>query len=501
MKTRWLCFLIIALGILAGVLVVWLRLLDGDLDNQLTFKSLPLSHVLEPITVASLVIGVVGTLLVTVRLGLALRHSRRRAKSQLGTASKQPLSPSDLDSAVTSILAPRTRARDLDGGATLSPTITRSQLLRLYWRHLGLLQVWSATGILILEGILIWQWDASPELSSVISALTPVGVSILGVLLFVALMRLLIGNRIKRSIEVLKWPVAVPDRRGPALQRVAATPMVTTPTLPLAPSASSLNTPLSIHSKLGNYFPDTDGTAAEHPPTVEIEATTPPAATGSQLTPQDQQASLPDIRAPDIVGPRLAEIFSAIEYLRRQQDAMKDAIQALIDAAHITAETHLEISQQLQMAGTWAPRLQELAENITAHVAAIEKEWQQETRKLRDEMRERDEAQQRNIVELCTSLNRLEARIIPTLRRASSAHRAMAIVLQRLNRIEKQDFHQNPTLEERPELSAPEPGLPQPPAKDIREDSSIASQLRQLMIDLDDATVEPAPKITLDPGG
>jgi archaellum component FlaC len=497
MKLRWLCLLNIALGILAGAVVACLRLLDGVADGSSTSHSLPLDRILEPVSAALIVIGTAGTLLATAGLGLALRRAGRSAEALLRAQPKKPLSASDWINLLASVhtlghdrtTPPRRSSNPADAIATFSPAITRRQLLRLHWRNLGVMQVWTSTAVLLLEGLLVaWWWHPSPNPSTTFAALTPVALGILVFLLLVVVTRLLIGNRVDRFLRALGPPRPLGEATDRALPLHAAGPFETDQTAAGSPPGTfPLTAPMRIDTPTPKHRPQETSLDETGSCDVGTRASSEQAFPSARTS---QTSSWSDAHKPAVLDPQLAEIFTAIDHLRAQQDAMKDAIQALADSLHGIAETHFGISEKIDTTQNWGLRLQELIENMSADARAVEGESRQETSNLRDEMRERHEAQQRIIADVCASLNRLETRIIPALRRVSSVSRVMTILVERLRQIEKHYVQPNSINPEQSEHGGSEQALPTRSSMEIGVEHGIVVQLRQLMSELDDATAD-----------
>jgi chromosome segregation ATPase len=306
----------------------------------------------------------------------------------------------------------------------------------------------------------------------------------LAILLLVAFARLLIGNRIDRLIGTLSW-LTSKSAAGSGISLGAAAPTWTrvTDAEPSAASNSSepllrVGTPVPSDRHEGIAGPEavsrSAGTKAEDPQTVA----------GASIP--EHATSFSDAKAPALLDPQLTEIVSAIDHLRSQQDAMKDAIEALANALHRTAQTHLEISEQFDSARTWAPHLQELIEKMITHTEAIGREARQDTSGLRDEMREKHEAQQRTITDLCTSLSRLEARVIPALRRVSSSHRAVTVMLERYSQPETREAASSSP--EHSDQAETELAPMQDGGEEMGAQVEIVSELKRLMNELEEAT-------------
>ena len=498
MKIRWLCLLNVAFGVLAAVAVTRLHLSDAVADGSPISNAPPLNRLLEPIAAASIVVVVAGTLLATTHLALGLRRARRHASALLRSA-KQPPSSSDWNQVLLSIstlsqyaMSPLKGSAHRGSGtfSPLAPKLTRARLLKLHWRHLALMQVWTSIAILILESVLIaWWWRPSLDLSTAI-AVAPTALGMIALLLLVAWCRLLIGDRIDRFIAVMMSPIGVDAPGAGSISPGAAGPTKSERTV-LGSSAEACSLTASIPAEMPMPSHSLENTTGndEDSRSAGTEASDQQAVTSGHFAPLEQTP--PSTESAAHLNPDLAEIGSAIDRLRAQQDAIKDTIQALAGALHGSAETHMEILQQIDAARTWAPRLQELVQTMIAHTGAIDKEYRQETTKLRDEMRERHEAQQRNIADVCASLNRLEARILPALRRMSSANRAMTIMVERFSQIQTHYAQPDSINPEHSEQIGSVPARLQHGNKEIEAEGGIVSELKQLMSDLEDATADP----------
>lgn len=473
MKIASLCFLNITLGVAAGVAVTRLSEASSTSDTS------ALSNLIEPLTAAFVVIGGIGTVLATSHLALTLRRARRHITRERTTSPGKLISLSKWPNFLASVLlpdeipaAPQWQSRNQAASAMSSiSTTVRTRLLRRHWLNLGLMQVWTSIATLIFGGTLVVWWQIIDPVTRGI----PILLGVAFILILITMSRFLISARIDHFVEQLTEAVVESvksdHRFGEAVE--------------LEPEAPSLEVIAGLVDSLTfDSEPAAPALQADGDVSEAVELASKRAQPAAHSVPRDQQASTPDLGAPNAIESPLAVIVSAIDSLQRQQSVMMDTMRAVADALHNTVDTHLEISQQIETARTWIPRLKDLIENMVAQNDAIERKTLQEATSLRDELRERSESQGRSIAELSVTLSRLEARIVPALRRTSSANRAITLVVERLSRIEAQS----------PQAASTSPEVQHSLASTeerVGAERAIVSELKQLMIDLENATGDP----------
>lgn len=112
---------------------------------------------------------------------------------------------------------------------------------------------------------------------------------------------------------------------------------------------------------------------------------------------------------------------------------------------------------------------------------------EQEIAAFTGEMRDGRQSQQSAIGELGSSLNRLEARLVPILRHVAATNRAMSLLSERTGRLEAQ---LNKVVTDRDQAHSSSVVTPfRPPISDERpsEFAEMTSELRQLLSELEDA--------------
>lgn len=492
MKIGWLCMFNVALGIAAGAVVAWIGFPFFGSSESFLGDAQAFRDLIAPLTAAFAVIGSAGTILATTHFALVLRRACRHVDTEVGETSDRPIPPSLWHNLLAPLLSPDQipPAPELqldhraDRAVSALSTIVQVRLLRRHWRMLAVMQVWTATAALILEPILVaWRWNSNLA----VAVSLPVSLCAASILVMIAMSRWGIRSTVGQFMDHFKELIGerfashrreFPDIREPISTKAEVPPSASSVTEFVASvvfDAQSVDGTTKAGERVASLYNVQSGPAR------------PQAAAIAPATSHEPQGSLPEVGYN--FDSALAEIISAIDSLKHQQTAIMDAIQAVANALRSTASTHLDIAQQIEPAGTWIPRLQELIENMITRIEATEREATRETTKLRDEMRARSEIQERSIAELSSALSRLEVRIVPALRRVSSANRAMTLVVERLSRVEKQP-NQVASLDS---VSHPAAEVGSGPHTDdeLASERGIVSELRQLMTDLEEATTDP----------
>jgi len=501
-----LCLGNIILGLLAGGAMLWLSMPPGTPFDTLLVGSVPWDHVLGALTVGTIVIAVSGIAISTIDLALGLRTARRRAARLLSHArpADHPISEMEwvglfADTPLQTIVwdlvivPPRLAGAAPDGPLILAspflPSMARMKLLRLHWRRVALMHVWAA--LVLLVGVaalpLLW-WDPVASTDKAIAILAPAGIGIIAVVSLAGLARLLISTLIDGFVAILDGLPMVSDLDV----RIEARPRLD----PIA-SDSGANDPLgdvlplSLHMRIGPAIPDrvialpdAQQPAPEHSESI-AHAPLPEAADIARLrdrSPISNSASKFGER-------RLTTILSAIEKLQTQQGALGENIAALLDPLRKIMASQLESAKgRPDLTDDSIDRVQSAIEEIAAHARSAEDRLIGKLAGLAREIESGLQSNQKVTADVATSINRLEARIVPVLRHVAAVNRAMTMLMEHVTTLEQQIAKIEASVAQWRTPGEQQAGEMQPwvgevPGADSRE---IASELRQLLTELED---------------
>ena len=169
-----------------------------------------------------------------------------------------------------------------------------------------------------------------------------------------------------------------------------------------------------------------------------------------------------------------------------------ESILALRNTLLNIVEQMSDRAQHADTAGALSSNLNRLAERVIERALLVEKKLSEQIGTMTSEIRQRDDAQAVKFGELCAALNRLETRVLPALRQVSTNRRAMALLAERLNQVDRHLVELRVTRSTA-SLDQPPAQAAQTNATEANQEHDIAEELKRLMLELESAT-EGAPE-------
>jgi len=494
MRINRLCLINIAAGLLAGAGAFWVRLPE---KRAVLDGSVPPDRLIEPFFIALLIIGMGGAILATAHLGLALRKARARASTLILRAPGEPRSASEWDGVLKSKSAPSGgQDRDPPPGTSLqeskrrllapAPRLARTELLSLYWWYIRRMRVWTAIALTVLGAIsaAASSW-LLPDRAVSLSILRTIGPGLIATLLLLALMRILIAGRIDRFIEASSGaasPTIDQSKSGRSFHRAVVLEQRATPSPAEYPS-------VSLPVRAEPAVPERGGGSSATSPRLEpTSAITAEHSDESHTDSSEEAPPAPDGKTPAGTEERFNEYLYVIANIGAQHDTMMESILALRGPLLSIVEQMSDRAQHADTASGLSSNLNRLAEKIIDRALLVEKKLSEQIATLAKEIRQRDDAQAVKFGELYAALIRLETRVLPALRQVSTNRRAMALLAERLNQVDRhleelRAMRSSASLNQSPAEVAAEPS-----ATETKQEHDIAEELRRLMLELEGAT-------------
>jgi len=184
----------------------------------------------------------------------------------------------------------------------------------------------------------------------------------------------------------------------------------------------------------------------------------------------------------------LARVLASIQRLEAQQLAASKDNAALRDVVRVIADRPLPQPVQNEN-GEHIASLQSSLAELMVDMHTAQERVDRELAAFAGEMRDGRQHYQHAIGELASSLNRLEARLVPILRHVAATNRAMAMLSERAGRLEAQlgKFETELSQGRAATTAVVTPLRLQRSDEQAAEFADLTTELRQLLTELEDA--------------
>jgi len=542
MRTSYQALLSLTLGLAAAGAALWAPLPGGTPLDHILNQFLAIDDLRLVLSAGAFVFGMSAIIAVAHSFTSGLRQVGQRAGELLEARPGGAISKRDWTLAIAGtpfeevapILLPARRLPFLHQTRGEADEIERSgtseattELLRLFWHRIARLQVWTATGVLFAVGVLSLIYrrlGLDGDGSLVMLILAPAG--IVAIVVCAALARLSVGHRIRsffadltgvaESDGVLRLTsemrLAGADRDYPHFDPPLAAPPIepmrphddgdATQDLRLADipgaedlGASGASRGAELNAALARILASIQRLEAQ-----QLAASQDAAALrdvvrviGDRPLPQpardengERIASLQSGLAEQTAA--LARILASIQRLEAQQLAASKDTAALRDVVRVIADRPLPPPVRNEN-GEHIASLQSSLAELMVDTRTAQERVDRELAAFADEMRDGRQHYQHAIGELASSLNRLEARLVPILRHVAATNRAMAMLSERAGRLEAQlgKFEAELSQGRATTTAVVTPLRPQRSDEQAAEFADLTTELRQLLTELEDA--------------
>ncbi|HUK11211.1 MAG TPA: hypothetical protein VLX09_25320 [Stellaceae bacterium] len=542
MRTSYQALLSLTLGLAAAGAALWAPLPGGTPLDHILNQFLAIDDLRLVLSAGALVFGMSAIIAVAHSFTSGLRQVGQRAGELLEARPGGAISKRDWALAIAGtpfeevapILLPARRLPFLHQTRSEGDEIERSgtseattELLRLFWHRIARLQVWTATGVLFAVGVLSLIYrrlGLDGDGSLVMLILAPAG--IVAIVICAALARLSVGRRIRsffadltgvaESDSVLRLTsemrLAGADRDYPHFDPPLAAPPIepmrphddgdATQDLRLADipgaedlGASGASRGAELNAALARILASIQRLEAQ-----QLAASQDAAALrdvvrviGDRPLPQpardengERIASLQSGLAEQMAA--LARVLASIQRLEAQQLAASKDNAALRDVVRVIADRPLPQPVQNEN-GEHIASLQSSLAELMVDMHTAQERVDRELAAFAGEMRDGRQHYQHAIGELASSLNRLEARLVPILRHVAATNRAMAMLSERAGRLEAQlgKFETELSQGRAATTAVVTPLRLQRSDEQAAEFADLTTELRQLLTELEDA--------------